>query len=119
MEQLYRKVIKGKRVTYEPVAPDQEEPTVYDLTDGQALTAAGALGVTLLCLFERFIPPHKRIARKIRAVTNAILDLYSGNGHPIDQDVQEWVCKSWELAMKIAEFGPTGEHVEAATKSSS
>lgn len=99
MDQLYKKTTQGGRVRY---VPHVEEVTrTIELTDAQALTAAGALGVTLLGLFERFIPPHKRIARKIKAVENAVLDLFQGTGHPIDEETSRWLCESWDRAMKI------------------
>ena len=99
-EQLYRKVMQGKRVRYVPHTED-EPITCIELTDEQAVTAAGALGVTLLGLFERFIPPHKRIARKIKAVENSILDLFAGNGHRIDTETSQWLCECWDRAMRI------------------
>ena len=104
MEQLYRKVLKGKVVRYEPVeaVEAQTEPTIYyNLDEQQSLTAAGSLGVILLMLFERHVPPHKRVARKIKAVETAILDLYKGTGKEIDNEVADAVCRAWDKAMKL------------------
>ena len=89
-ETLYKREMKGKRVTYTPVVPVDETITVVNLTDKQCLSAAGALGATLLHLFERHVPPHKRVARKIKAVEQAILELYHGTGEPLDLDVADY-----------------------------
>lgn len=107
-EQLYRRVMKGKRTTYElVVATDDsvehlEDITETDINDKQALTIAGALGTTLLCLFERYIPPHRRNARKIKAVTDAIFNLYQGSGQEFDEDIATWVMKCWDETVKRA-----------------
>jgi hypothetical protein len=97
-ETLYKKVMKGKRVTYE-VMPEQESATL-NLTEPECLTAAGALGVTLLMIFERNIPAHKMVARKINAVQAAILDLYKGTGTAIDDDIAMLIFNAWDRTMK-------------------
>jgi hypothetical protein len=97
-EMLYKKEMKGKRVTYTPVV-DDSQPTIINLTDAQCLTAAGSLGLTLLCLFERHIPPHKRVAKKIKAVEQAILQLYHGTGEDIDPELADQFCRAWDRAM--------------------
>lgn len=98
-ETLYKKEMVGKRVRYTPV----EEPAAYDsvieFTDGQCVTVAGALGVTLLNLFERHIPPHKRIAKNIKAVETAVLNLYNGWGEPVDHDLLDDILKCWDRTM--------------------
>lgn len=96
--QLYRKTMQGKRVVYVPVT--DEPQTVLNLTEAECLTAAGALGVTLLMIFERNIPAHKLVARKISAVKTAVLDLYKGTGEAIDDDIAELIFKAWDRSMK-------------------
>jgi hypothetical protein len=103
-EQLYKKVMKGKRTTYELVVDDSPD-TVLTFTEGQCLTAAGALGVTLLTIFERNIPPHKRIARKIQTVKDSVLDLYAGTGEPIQDDIANLIFKTWDKVMREMEAG--------------
>lgn len=98
MSQLYKKVMVGKRTTYQPVVAD--EPTIVALTDKQCISAAGALGVTLLALFERHFPPHKRVARKIKAVEEAIIDLYTGNGEALDDEIATHFCIAWDETMR-------------------
>lgn len=102
--QYYQKVTKGKSVRYEPIeldTPGSGPTTYYNLTDKQALTAAGSLGVVLLSLFQRHIPPHKVVARKIVAVEAAILDLYKGTGQEIDDEVADAICRAWDKAMQL------------------
>lgn len=88
---------KGK-VTYTEVTED--DSAVIELTDAQCLTAAGSLGITLLCLFERNFPEHKRVAKKIKAVEQAVADLYRGTGQPIDLELADDFCKAWDRTMR-------------------
>ena len=102
--QLYQKVIKGKAIRYEPVdvvAPGTGPTIHYNLNEAQALTAAGALGVVLLSLFERNIDPKKLVFRKIRMVEKAILDLYKSTGQEIDDEVANAICRAWDKAMHL------------------
>ena len=105
-ETLYRKVQQGNRVRYVPVESEAVEPMVVNLTDGQYLTIAGALAVTLLMLMERFIPEHKRNHRKIKNVREAVHDLYAGSGQAIDDATCSWILSCWDHAMRLAENAP-------------
>lgn len=103
-EQLYKRVMKGKRTTYEPVI-DDEPVTVITFTDAQALTAAGALGTMLLMVFERNMKKMKNgtpglAERKIRVVQAAILDLYKGTGEAIDDEIADLMATTWDRVMK-------------------
>ena len=101
MPELYEKVMKGRRTTYVPYSPVTDATVVeFDLNEAQCLTAAGALGVTLLNIFERHIPAHKRNARKIKAVQDAVLSLYAGSGQAIDVRLADVICKSWDQTFK-------------------
>jgi hypothetical protein len=101
-EPLYRK-LKNNR--YQEIKPEEEEVTTLTFTDGQCITAAASLGVTLLMIFERNIPPHKRIARKISNVRESILDLFAGTGEPLHPDIAEKICKCWDKTMRSLEEG--------------
>jgi len=75
-----------------------------EFTDGQCVTLAGSLGVVLLMTFERNFKPMKNgsphlIARKIKAVKEAVLDLYKSTGEPIDDKYAELTCKVWDETM--------------------
>lgn len=102
-EVIYRKVMKGKKTTYE-IVPVIEGATL-NLTEPECLTAAGALGVTLLMIFERNLPKMKNgtpklAERKIAAVTAAILDLYKGTGEAINDDIALLIFEAWDKTMK-------------------
>lgn len=96
--QLYEKVITGKRTSYRPWV--EPEGRVLEFSDLQCVTLAGALGVTLLNTFERNMPPHRIIARKVKAVEKAILDLYQSTGAEIDREMAELVCQTWDKTMR-------------------
>lgn len=102
MNTTYKRVMKGKKTTYEAII---EEPrTVLNLTEPECLTAAGALGVTLLMIFERNLPKMKngtpRLAeRKISALKAAVLDLYKGTGEAIKDEIAELIFKAWDGTM--------------------
>ena len=107
-EILYRRVQKGKACRYEPVTEQPEPIPVVMLSDEQCITAAGTIGVMMLTSFEHIIPPHKLVARKIKAVERAILELYQGTGQPIDSEILNQLCSVWCRTMKIM----SGEKIE-------
>jgi hypothetical protein len=108
-EQLYRKTMQGGRVRYIPVVEPEEEIIDYKLSDEQSVTVAGTLGTTLLCIFERFLPPHKRVMRKIAAVEGAIYDLFESNSKEINHEVSQWVVDCWNKAVTLAAEIPGGK----------
>lgn len=99
-EQLYRRIEKGKRVSYEPVTPDPEPETLVTLSDEQMISAVATLGVTLLMLAERHFPPHKLVARKVKAVEDSILDLYYSTGKHVDVEITTAFCECWDRVMR-------------------
>lgn len=99
MEKLYTKEMRGKKTIYKEYVAPPEQKTALHFSESQCITAAGALGMTLLMVFERNIPPHKRVARKIKAVENAILDLYQGTGEQIDPEIADLMCATWDRVM--------------------
>lgn len=109
---LYRKIEKGKTIRYVPVEPEPIQPesepeltTLYNMDDEEALTAAGALGITLLMIFQKHIPPKKLVARKIQAVEDAITDLYRSTGKPIHPDIADAMFRAWNKAMALISEG--------------
>ena len=70
------------------------------LTELQALTIAGALGVTMLNIYTRIIPAHKRNARKMAAVEKAVAALYAGQGDAIDEETAVWILDCWNKTMR-------------------
>lgn len=108
METLYRKVMKGKTVRYEPVQPEPDglvsgvEPTVTTITftDRECLTVAASLGMVLLHLAQHNMQPHQLVARRIKSVEMAIVDLYRGTGEQLRVDIAEGVMRCWDETMK-------------------
>ena len=97
--QLYEKITTKKgRTTYRPYV--EPEGKVLEFTDAQCVTLAGALGVTLLSTSERNMPPHKKVARKGKALEHAVLDLFQGTGAELDIDMADLVCRTWDKTMK-------------------
>jgi len=74
-----------------------------ELTEDQALTIAGALGVTMLNIYTKIIPAHKRNARKMAAVEKAIAALYAGQGDVIDEETAVWILGCWNKTMREAD----------------
>ena len=82
---------------YQPATtPDIE----LEFTDAQCLTLAGSLGAVLLMTFERNIPPHKLVARKVKALENAVLDVFKSTGDKVDPEIMELAFSVWDKTMK-------------------
>lgn len=82
---------------------------VQPLTDEQAVTIAGTLGISLLINYQRLMPPHKLVARKVKAVENAIVDLFRSTGQQVDTEVLKHILKCWDEAVLAAGDVPGGE----------
>ena len=108
-EQLFRRVVKGKSVRYEPVEhmPQADEAvTEVTFTDRECITVAGSLGVVLLKLAQRNMQPHQLVARKIRAVEMAIIELFKDTGEELRIDIASGVMRCWDETMqRIANEG--------------
>ena len=114
--QLYEKTIsKGGKVVYKPYTPPSQAPVVMNINDREALTIVASLGMMLIMLFERHFPPHQRNARKIKAVEDAIFNLYAGSGEKLDPALVDWVLSCWDETMRRAEGLPVdgGQREEA------
>lgn len=100
--QLYiKETTPGGRVCYVPVEQPQDDDTMTTITfnEAECLTAAGTLGCVLLGLFEKHFPAHKTVARKIKAVEMALLELHRGTGQRIDPKITTLILKTWDRTM--------------------
>ena len=79
---------------------------VQPLTNEQDVTIAGVLGISLLMNYRRLMPPHKLIARKVKAVEDAVVDLFRSSGHPVNEATLTWVMECWDKAVLMAEEVP-------------
>ena len=75
---------------------------VQPLTDEQAVTIAGVLGISLLMNYRRLMPPHKLIARKVKAVEDAVVDLFRSSGHPVNEALVKCFLDCWDRAVLMA-----------------
>lgn len=99
--ELYTKNVSAKgKVSYQPYV-EQRPDGIDDMTDAQLVTLAVAAGVTCLMMMERMIPEHKRNARHIKKVEEAILALAKGNGDQVDADIMDYWTKSWNKSMQL------------------
>ena len=97
MQQLYTKVMQGKRTTYVPYVEDDAQ--VINLTDKQCVTAAGALGATLINILSRNVKTPI-IKSRITAVEKEILRMFQDTGAPLDMDIANLFCSAWDRAIR-------------------
>jgi hypothetical protein len=103
---LYTKTTQGKRTRYIPYVPPEPQPIKTDpLTDEGIITLGTSVGTIVLMQLEALIPAHKRNHRKVKAVTDALLDLARGNGAPIDRELLEHWTECWNQTMVLFQSG--------------
>jgi len=101
--QLYERHISKKgKVSYTPYQPETNDK---DITEEEALTLCGALGITMLANYSKLVPEHKRVAKKIKAVELAIIDLFRGTGKPVNDEMCNYAMECWNLAMITMQKG--------------
>ena len=70
--QLYiKETTPGGKVRYVPYQPEHED---IELDDNEILAIAATIGIALMIQYQNQIPAHKRNARKVQALENAIAD---------------------------------------------
>lgn len=100
-EQLYRKTTHGSRVRYVPYDPKEDVPIPPpEFSDEDIITLGTTVGTIVLVQLERYIPEHKRNHRKVKAVTDALLDLARGQGKPVDRELAEHWMDVWNETMR-------------------
>ena len=104
---LYTKITQGKRIRYVPyVPPEQSIPKAPEAFDDEGIITLGtSIGTIVLMQLEQLIPTHKRNHRKVKAVTDALLELARGNGKPIDKELVEYWTDVWNATMKRYQEG--------------
>lgn len=76
-----------------------------DLTDAQLATLAAAIGTCSLMCLSAHLPPHKLLARKLKALEEAIIDLAKLGGGVLPENVVNAGGYGWVAAVdKIAEI---------------
>ena len=82
-------------------------PLISDFDDKELITCGVSLGMMMLMLLEKTLPPHARNARKVKAVTDAITDLAKGQGAPIEQEMIDYWVDTWNYCMEQMQKGLT------------
>lgn len=105
--QLYEKVTTpGGKVKYLPhTSGITDADRIDNMTEGQLVTLGVSAGVTCLLIMEKYIPEHKRNARQIKKLEEAILELAKGKGEELDNDIMEYWAESWNQSMRIMQAG--------------
>lgn len=101
-QELYLKKMHGKQVRYVPYDP---QITDMELTEAQILTLAGSLGIVVLSQYHKLVPSHRRNARKIKAVENALLDMLQGSGQDLDDSMADYAIACWNKAAMLMSIG--------------
>lgn len=95
---LYQKIVTEKgRVSYKPYFP--QAPKKEDFTDEELITLAATIGMVILIELRNLLPEHKRNARHILKVEEAIADLVRGTGAPLPKELSEHWLDCWNRTM--------------------
>lgn len=109
MAELYTKVQQGNRVRYVPLQEKAPPLPPPDFTDEEIITLGVSVGAMILIQLEQNIPEHKRNRRKVKAVTDALMNLAHGNGKPIDTELIDYWTEVWNTTMKRFQSGLEGK----------
>ena len=99
-EQLYRKVMKGKRTTYEPYTPPVLSAALNDdMSVREIISAVGSLAVLAINGYYEMLPEKSYVANRVKAVRESVLRLYKETGAKIDDDTINHVTNTWNQTM--------------------
>jgi hypothetical protein len=94
---LYTKeTTAGGKVRYVPYQPEHED---IELDDNEILAIAATIGIALMIQYQQQIPAHKRNARKVMALENAIADLFQYGQKEISHSIVTYAMDCWNLAV--------------------
>lgn len=97
-EQLFRKVVKGKKTTYELV-PMESAKLDEGMTANEIVTAVATLGVLCINGYHRMLEPKSCSANRVKGVEEAVLKMFRDTGATIDQATTVQVCQVWNRTM--------------------
>ena len=99
-EQLYRKVMKGKRTTYELYTPPILSAALNDdMSAREIISAVGSLAVLAINGYYEMLPEKSYVANRVKSVRDAVLKLYKDTGAKIDDDTINHVTTTWNKTM--------------------
>ena len=96
---LYEKITTGKRIRYVEHVPANSVPVCDAFDSAELVTLGTSLGIMILMILEKQLPPHARNARKIKAVEDAVLDLARGHCAPITEEMMQYWVDAWNHTM--------------------
>lgn len=97
--QLYKKVMKGKKTTYEPV-PMESAKLDEGMTAGEIVTAVGTLGIMCIKGYQMMVPEKSCVSNRIKTVEEAVLKMFKDTGTKIDLETTEHLCNVWNNTMQ-------------------
>lgn len=103
-EILYRRVMKGKKTTYEPYTP-QSAKLDEGMTAGEIVTAVGTLGVLCINGYRLMLDAKSCSANRVKGVEDAVLKMFKDTGSPIDHAITQHVCEVWNQTMLTLDGG--------------
>ena len=99
-EQLYRKVMKGKRTTYEPYTPPVLSAALNDdMSAREIISAVANLAVLAINGYYEMLPEKSYVSNRVRSVREAVLKMFVGTGAKIDDDTINHVTNTWNQTM--------------------
>ena len=99
-DQLYRKVMRGKRTTYEPYTPPVLSAALNDdMSVREIISAVGSLAVLAINGYYEMLPEKSYVADRVKSVRDAVLKLYKDTGAKIDNDTINHVTNTWNQTM--------------------
>lgn len=99
-EQLYKKVMKGKRTTYEPYTPPVLSAALNDdMSVREIISAVGSLAVLAINGYHMMLPPGICSANRVKGVREAVLKMFKDTGTKIDDDTINHVTNTWNQTM--------------------
>lgn len=92
----YTKLPNGR---YKVADMIEDDAAVIELTDKQCITAAGALGMTLINILSRNCKTPI-IKSRITAVEKEILRMFKDTGTALDVDIANHFCTAWDRTIR-------------------
>ena len=107
----YERVQVGKRVQYREVQAKvfNELPKQEEFDNAELVTLGASLGMMVLMQMEKQLPEKSRNARKLAAVSAAILDLVKGSGQKVSDEMCSYWADAWNRTMQEIQRGVTPE----------
>lgn len=104
--QLYEKIMQGKKTTYREYTPKPIK--MPEIEQSQVVTLLYTLSISMLMSVREQLPPHAAMARKVKAVEEAIVSLSKLNAEPMDEDLVTVGVEAWNAAIYSMQVGLSG-----------